>query len=266
MTTTMTRTTGSGRVRSAWKSAHEPVESVPGWARIAAYTVTFLVLPSSIWRILAFTFHVPLVDAHSPGADINGDLPDGFPLEVYVVLLSLGSELLAFTAVGLVARWGEVFPRWLPVLRGHRVPIAVAVVPAAIGSLVLTLLWSWATVTSIFGKTMQWDVGSVRRDRLAVLRRGGRVRAARCVGSATGGPDRRLLPETSVLKLGSSVRCWWCAGASPTTWHRTPRRRSAPHVQSSGVGPMVDAVMWSRQHRRRMSGQRNPAGAAKMAK
>ena len=156
MTTTMTRTTGSSRVRSAWKSAHEPVESVPGWARIAAYTVTFLVLPSSIWRILAFTFHVPLVDAHSRGADINGDLPDGFPLEVYVVLLSLGSELLAFTAVGLVARWGEVFPRWLPVLRGHRVPIAVAVVPAAIGSLVLTLLWSWATVTSIFGKTMQW--------------------------------------------------------------------------------------------------------------
>ena len=32
----------------------------------------------------------------------------GVPLELYVVLLSIVSELVAFTGVGLIARWGEV--------------------------------------------------------------------------------------------------------------------------------------------------------------
>lgn len=34
--------------------------------------------------------------------------------------------------VGLVQRWGEVFPRWVPWLGGRGVPIALAVVPASI--------------------------------------------------------------------------------------------------------------------------------------
>ena len=31
---------------------------------------------------------------------------------------------------GLIRPWGERFPRWVPVLRGRRVPVALAVVPA----------------------------------------------------------------------------------------------------------------------------------------
>lgn len=34
------------------------------------------------------------------------------------VLLSIAAELLAFTAVGLIAAWGEVFPGWVAVSRG----------------------------------------------------------------------------------------------------------------------------------------------------
>ena len=34
--------------------------------------------------------------------------------------------------LGLVQRWGEVFPRWMLGLAGRRVPIALAVIPAAI--------------------------------------------------------------------------------------------------------------------------------------
>jgi hypothetical protein len=48
--------------------------------------------------------------------------------------------------LGLVQRWGEVFPRWMIGLAGRRVPIALAVVPAAFVSVLLTVggivVWS----------------------------------------------------------------------------------------------------------------------------
>jgi hypothetical protein len=48
--------------------------------------------------------------------------------------------------LGLVQRWGEVFPRWMPGLAGRRVPMALAVVPAAIISVLLIVggigIWS----------------------------------------------------------------------------------------------------------------------------
>ncbi|GAA2755330.1 hypothetical protein [Actinopolymorpha rutila] len=127
----------SSRLRAAWRAAHDPVPGVPRWARIAAYAVPFTVLPSCLWRIAAVTCHLPLV-TNPP----RGGRTLGTPDEAYVVVLSAVSELLAFTAVGLVARWGEVFPWWVPGLRGRRVPAVAAVVPAALGAAVLTVLWT----------------------------------------------------------------------------------------------------------------------------
>ena len=43
--------------------------------------------------------------------------------------LAMGGAILT---LGLVQRWGEVFPRWLVGLRGRRVPVALAVVPAGV--------------------------------------------------------------------------------------------------------------------------------------
>jgi hypothetical protein len=43
----------------------------------------------------------------------------------------------AILTLGLVQRWGEVFPPWLPGLRGRRVPVGLAVVPAAVVSVVV---------------------------------------------------------------------------------------------------------------------------------
>jgi hypothetical protein len=47
---------------------------------------------------------------------------------------------------GLVQRWGEVFPRWMIGLAGRRVPIALAVVPASLASVLLAVggigIWS----------------------------------------------------------------------------------------------------------------------------
>ncbi|WP_308295116.1 hypothetical protein [Streptomyces sp. NK08204] len=84
---------GAGRLRAAWKAAHEPVPRVSAWTRRLAYAVPLVVLPSSIWRLPA---------VFDSGLSVGERL--------YVPMLSVVSELLAFTAIGLVARWGEVFP------------------------------------------------------------------------------------------------------------------------------------------------------------
>ena len=39
---------------------------------------------------------------------------------------------------GLVRRWGEIFPRWIPFLPGKRVPLAMANVPASVISVLVT--------------------------------------------------------------------------------------------------------------------------------
>jgi hypothetical protein len=52
----------------------------------------------------------------------------------------------AFLMLGLVQRWGEVFPRWMIGLSGCRVPIALAVVPASLAAVLLIVggigIWS----------------------------------------------------------------------------------------------------------------------------
>ncbi|KJY41376.1 hypothetical protein VR41_12830 [Streptomyces sp. NRRL B-1568] len=132
---------GVGRLRTAWQAAHEPVPGVSAWTRRLAYAVPLVVLPSSIWRLPA---------VFDSGLSVGERL--------YVPMLSVVSELLAFTAIGLVARWGEAFPGWLPGLRGRRVPVRLAVVPAALGATVLTMVFSLLTpITTVMGKTIRGD-------------------------------------------------------------------------------------------------------------
>lgn len=134
-----------------WAAAHRPLAGVPRWAVLAVWAIQLSVLPSSLWRILTFTFHVPLWSS-SVG---NGSLPAWIPIELYVVLLSLVSEAVAFTAFGLVCRWGEVWPRWVPVLKGRAIPPMAAVVPAAIGALALTVMWTWTSGLALLGRDVQ---------------------------------------------------------------------------------------------------------------
>ncbi|WP_459710996.1 hypothetical protein [Actinophytocola sp. KF-1] len=84
------------------------------WTRIAVEAP----LVYALTRVLMF-FHVP-------GFDM-------FPFGSAVLWAGLGlavsASLGAWLTCGLVRPWGEVFPRWLPWLRGRRVPIRLAVVP-----------------------------------------------------------------------------------------------------------------------------------------
>lgn len=67
--------------------------------------------------------------------------------------LFLGNFILVGGALmlGLVQHWGEVFPRWLIGLAGRRVPIALAVVPAALASVLLIVggLGVWSNLSQM---------------------------------------------------------------------------------------------------------------------
>jgi hypothetical protein len=72
---------------------------------------------------------------------------------VLVAPLALGCAALAgsLLTIGLVRPWGEVFPRWLPVVGGRRVPPTLAIVPATLVSALL--------LAAGIGIVRMWAVG-----------------------------------------------------------------------------------------------------------
>jgi hypothetical protein len=44
----------------------------------------------------------------------------------------------AMLTFGLVQRWGEIFPRWLPFIAGKRVPPRLAMIPASLIAVIVT--------------------------------------------------------------------------------------------------------------------------------
>lgn len=120
------RTTGacvscgrSGRT-SDWASA----AAAARWGRRAAYTAA--VIPS-LYALSRFGWAASVLLGFSDLDEFDDDavIWGGAALGAFAVV---GSVL----TLGLVQRWGEVFPRWLPGLAGRRVPVKLAVVPATL--------------------------------------------------------------------------------------------------------------------------------------
>jgi hypothetical protein len=78
---------------------------------------------------------IPLGFSRSQLAALDRELPG-----IWLAGAALGTMGLvgAVLTLGLIQRWGEVFPRWIPGLRGRRVPIPLAVVPALAVALPIT--------------------------------------------------------------------------------------------------------------------------------
>jgi hypothetical protein len=113
---------------------------VPRWANRLAHIIPLLVLPSGLWRLgFAIGWSMGMVDDQGQPAHLYrvGEIS-------YVVFLTVFSEALALTAFGMVKRWGEVVPRWIPWLGGRRVAPYAAIIPATLGSLALIALWAFA--------------------------------------------------------------------------------------------------------------------------
>ncbi|MFK0258521.1 hypothetical protein [Streptomyces sp. NPDC090445] len=112
------------------------VPGVSRTARWAARGAALTLVPTGLWRT-AIAFGVP-------SGFKEGDLlhVDNYPgrYSFYLIALSVFAELVGMLALGLVQRWGEVLPHWVPWLGGRRIPPLAAVVPAATGAAAVTLI------------------------------------------------------------------------------------------------------------------------------
>lgn len=112
-----------------WTSPHNAAR----WGKIAVYVSlvvpVYYALPRFAW---ALGIPVGMSQEQWRQGQESGLWISGLFLAVFGLV---GAGL----TLGLVQRWGEVFPRWMPGLAGRRVPIALAVAPALIASVLFTV-------------------------------------------------------------------------------------------------------------------------------
>ena len=120
------RTVLAGQRRPAWA---EPA-SAARWGRVAALVAAVCALPYFVLRMLWLTpWPLDLTPA---------DLAANPETRLHGLLLGLAALAGAVLTLGLISRWGEVWPRWMPVVRGRAVPVAAAVVPGALVAVLLS--------------------------------------------------------------------------------------------------------------------------------
>jgi hypothetical protein len=103
---------------------------VARWGRRAVAVAVAIPVFYAVTR-WAWALGVPL----GISSELLDQLGDGVWSGAALGTLAIGGAILT---LGLVQRWGEVFPRWLPGLAGRRVPPMLAVVPAMVVALLVT--------------------------------------------------------------------------------------------------------------------------------
>jgi hypothetical protein len=110
------------------------------WGRIAVYVALVVPVIYGVTRY-AWALGIPLgmTEEYFRQEQVRGTWISG----LFLANVGLVGGVLMF---GLVQRWGEVFPRWMVGLARRRVPIALAVVPASIMSVLFIVsgisIWS----------------------------------------------------------------------------------------------------------------------------
>ena len=110
------------------------------WGRIAVYVA---MVPPVLYALTRYAwalgFPLGMSEEYLRQGEERGTWTSGLFLATFGLV---GAVLM----LGLVQRWGEVFPRWMIGLAGRRVPIALAVVPASLVSVLLVVggiaIWS----------------------------------------------------------------------------------------------------------------------------
>lgn len=125
------------------------VATVSPWLRRTAHATALTVLPSCLWRLVMAT-GVPL--GFGVGSPHHHSQFPGWG-SLYLVVLCLFQELLGLAALGLVQRWGEEIPHWVPWLGGRRLHRLVVVIPFALATIAVTAItfataWFWNGVNA----------------------------------------------------------------------------------------------------------------------
>ncbi|MEH1166219.1 hypothetical protein V6V47_12615 [Micromonospora sp. CPCC 205539] len=118
-------------------------QPVPRWTRRWAYVAVALpvvgwAVPHGLWA-LGVPFGMPQHDLNSIHEELS--TPTG-------LAITLVPPLAGLLVLGLVQRWGQQFPPWVPGLRGRRVPRLLAVVPA--GAVALALVTYGVLSVAVF--------------------------------------------------------------------------------------------------------------------
>lgn len=126
------RRTAASCVRCGRPDRAARVATVLRWGRAAAYVAAAIPALYAVTRLLWV--------AGMPMGMNEQQLDESAADGGLVAAAFLGSFALVGTVLtlGLVQRWGEVFPRWIPVLRGRLVPVGLAVVPATLVAVLVT--------------------------------------------------------------------------------------------------------------------------------
>ncbi|WP_214318293.1 hypothetical protein [Nonomuraea sediminis] len=113
--------------------------SVGRWGRLVTVLATLGGVPYAVAR-LSWATPWPLGGYDPVTERIVLVMPGGDPAtRLQGLLIGAGAVMGVVLTFGLISRWGEVFPRWMPIVRGRPVPVMLAVVPGAFVSAALCI-------------------------------------------------------------------------------------------------------------------------------
>ncbi|CAH2716783.1 hypothetical protein BACCIP111895_03971 [Neobacillus rhizosphaerae] len=116
------------------RTEHDKPSLLLRWGRWITIIAALAPLPYALTRF-AWALNIPLgVDAQFL-RDFSNINPMANITEWVFGSVCIGGGILT---LGLIQKWGEVFPRWFPFIGGKRVPILLAVIPASIVAIAVT--------------------------------------------------------------------------------------------------------------------------------
>ncbi|PPK94239.1 hypothetical protein CLV92_108141 [Kineococcus xinjiangensis] len=143
---------GRDGAAGSWRSP----ERAARWGRWAVAVAVAVPVGYAVTRF-AWALGVPL----GVSQELLDELGSGVWAGAGLAAMAVGGAVLT---LGLVQRWGEFFPRWMPRVGGRRVPVALAVVPAlAVSGVVASagLMFVRVTAAGEFAAQFPGDGGNV---------------------------------------------------------------------------------------------------------
>lgn len=119
------------------------------WGRWMTYIAVLAPLPYALTRF-AWALDIPLGVSAKFLDDFVKINPSSHITEWVFGSLCVGGGILT---LGLIQKWGEVFPKWFPFIGGKRVPVLFAVIPALCIAIAVTaagFIFTFAFIASIF--------------------------------------------------------------------------------------------------------------------
>lgn len=112
---------------------HSSIHPVRRWGRIVTLVAALSLVPYGSLRLTWLT-PWPLGGNDS---FVMHDLDPSIRLQG--LLFAGACAVGVILTLGLISRWGEIFPRWVPVLGGRPVPVKLAVIPGGFVAAVITI-------------------------------------------------------------------------------------------------------------------------------